>query len=127
MTGNLILHSTNSLTLTIMFELYQSEKSGEFYFRLKAKNGQIILSSEGYSSKSACSNGIESVKKNAADDARYERKESEGGSWSFSLKAANHQVIGRSQSYSSKDGMENGIESVMKNAPDAEVKDLTAA
>ncbi len=110
-----------------MFEIFQSEKSGEFYFRLKAKNGQIILSSEGYTTKSACTNGVESVKKNSGDDARYERKQAESGSWSFSLKAANHQVIGRSQSYSTKDGMEKGIDSVKSNAGDGEVKDTTAA
>ena len=109
-----------------MFELYQSEKSQEFYFRLKAKNGQVILSSEGYSAKSGAANGIESVKKNAGDDARYERKQTDSGKWRFNLKAGNNQVIGTSQNYASKDGMENGIQSVMANAPDAEVKDLTA-
>lgn len=110
-----------------MFELYQSEKSQDFYFRLKAKNGQIILSSQGYSSKSGASNGIESVKKNAPDAGRYERKEAAGGKWRFNLKAANSQVIGSSQNYASKDGMENGIQSVMANAPTSEVKDLSAA
>lgn len=110
-----------------MFELYQSEKSGEFYFRLKAKNGQIILSSEGYSAKAGAMNGIESVKKNAGLDERYDRKQTDGGNWRFNLKAGNSQVIGTSQNYTSKDGMENGIKSVMSNASDAEVKDLTAA
>lgn len=109
-----------------MFELYQSEKSQDFYFRLKAKNGQIILSSQGYSSKAGASNGIESVKKNAADADRFERKEAAGGKWRFNLKAANSQVIGSSQNYASKDGMENGIQSVMANAPTADVKDLSA-
>lgn len=52
------------------FELY-TDKAGEFRFRLKASNGEIILSSEGYSTKSGCKNGIESVIKNAAD-ARVE-------------------------------------------------------
>ena len=109
-----------------MFEIYQSEKSGEFYFRLKAKNGQVILSSQGYSAKSGAKNGVESVKKNAGDDSRFERKESSNGKHYFVLKAGNAQVIGQSQMYASKDGMENGIASVGKNAPDAEVKDLTA-
>lgn len=48
------------------FEVYL-DKKGEARFRLKAKNGEIIAVSEGYSSKSACLNGIESVRKNAAD------------------------------------------------------------
>ncbi len=48
------------------FEVYQ-DKAGEFRFRLKAKNGQNIGSSEGYKQLRSCLNGIESVKKNAAD------------------------------------------------------------
>ncbi|MEM6343471.1 MAG: YegP family protein [Bacteroidota bacterium] len=109
-----------------MFEIFQSEKSGEFYFRLKAKNGQKILGSEGYTTKSACMNGVESVKKNAGEDGRYERKEAKNGKHHFNLKAGNGQVIGSSQMYESASGMENGIESVKKNADGAEVKDLTA-
>lgn len=109
-----------------MFELFQSEKSGEFYFRLKAKNGQIILSSEGYTTKSACQNGIESVKKNSQDEARFEKKETESGKFRFNLKSTNGQVIGTSQNYESEAGRDNGIQSVMTNAKDAETKDLTA-
>ena len=109
-----------------MFELYQSEKSGEYYFRLKAKNGQIILSSQGYTTKTACQNGIESVKKNAGDADRFERKQGASGKHHFNLKAGNGQVIGKSQMYESTSGMENGIKSVGENAANAEVKDLTA-
>lgn len=109
-----------------MFELYQSDKSGEYYFRLKAANGQNIMGSEGYKTKAACENGIESVKKNCSNDEAYERKESKNGKWHFNLKATNGQVIGSSQMYASADSMENGIESVKNNAPNAEAKDLTA-
>ncbi|MBR2716373.1 MAG: YegP family protein [Oscillospiraceae bacterium] len=48
------------------FEVYQ-DKAGEFRFRLKARNGEIILASEGYKEKKSCLGGIESVKKNAPD------------------------------------------------------------
>ena len=54
------------------FEVY-TDKAGEFRFRLKAKNGQIIAVSEGYKSKKSCLNGIESVKKNAVD-AKIEKE-----------------------------------------------------
>ena len=104
------------------FEVY-ADKGGDYRFRLKAGNGEIILSSEGYSSKAACMNGVESVKKNAPDDDRYEKKETTSGKFMFNLKAANHQVIGSSQSYKSASGRDNGIESVKKNAPDAAVVD----
>ncbi len=90
-------------------------------FDLKAGNGQVILTSEVYTTKAACQNGIESVKKNAPEDARYERKESTNGKPMFNLKATNGQVIGTSELYESIAARENGIESVKKNAPDAEI------
>jgi len=105
------------------FELYK-DKAGEFRFRLKAGNGENILASEGYKDKSGATNGIESVKKNASDAARYEIKESSGGKPYFVLKAANHQVIGTSQMYDSADGCKNGVQSVMTNAPDAAVVEV---
>lgn len=102
-------------------------KNGEFQFDLKASNGQVILSSEGYKSKASCKNGIESVKKNSQVDARFERKEAKNGAPYFNLKATNGQVIGTSEMYSSVDACENGIASVKKNAPEAEVVDETIA
>lgn len=96
-----------------------------FKFDLKAANGQVILTSEVYTTKAACISGIESVKKNAPEDSRYERKESENGKPMFNLKAINGQVIGTSELYESVAARENGIESVKKNAPDAEIEDTT--
>ncbi|MCZ4299317.1 DUF1508 domain-containing protein [Henriciella barbarensis] len=107
------------------FELY-TDKAGEFRFRLKAGNGEVILASEGYKQKASATNGIESVKKNAPDDARFERKETDAGNFRFNLKSTNGQVIGTSENYKSASGRDNGIESVKKNAPDARVEDLTA-
>lgn len=96
-------------------------KNGEYQFNLKAGNGQVILTSEGYTTLAACKNGIESVKKNSQEDARFERKEAKDGSPFFNLKATNGQVIGKSEMYSSAAACENGIESIKKNAPEAEV------
>lgn len=100
--------------------------NGECQFTLKAANGQAILASEGYSTKSACQNGIESVKKNSQDDARFERLESKNGKWYFNLKATNGQIIGSSEMYESASSRDNGIESVKKNATDADVDDQSA-
>ncbi len=105
------------------FEIYTDAK-GEYRFRLKAGNGQKILASEGYTSKAGCENGIESVRKNSQDDDRYERKKSSNDKHYFNLKASNGQVIGTSEMYESSSGMENGIDSVKTNAPDAEVVEL---
>lgn len=96
-----------------------------FKFDLKAGNGQVILTSEVYTTKVACQNGVESVKKNAPDDSKYERKESSNGKPMFNLKATNGQIIGTSELYESIAARENGIESVKKNAPDAEIDDTT--
>jgi len=100
-------------------------KDGQFYFNLKASNGQIILNSEMYKAKSGATNGIESVQKNSPDDANYERGKSSKGQDSFVLKAKNKQIIGNSEMYSSASAMENGIASVKKNGPTTTIDDLT--
>ena len=107
------------------FEL-KTAKSGQFHFNLLAGNGQIILQSEMYETKASALNGIASIQKNAADDARYERLVSKSDKPYFVLKAGNHQVIGQSQLYESEASRDNGIESVKKNGPEATVNDLTS-
>lgn len=104
------------------FEI-KAGRNGKFRFNLKASNGQIILTSESYESRSGCEKGIESVRKNASDDARFERKSAKDGSSYFVLKAANGEPIGKSEMYRTKRSMEGGIASVAKNAPDATVAD----
>lgn len=96
-------------------------KNGEFQFNLKATNGQVILSSEGYASKASCLNGIESVKKNSQVKERFDKKVAKNGKPYFNLMATNGQIIGASQMYSSEKTMLAGIDSVMRNAPEAPV------
>ena len=96
-------------------------KNGDFYFNLKAGNGEVILSSEMYKSKASCDNGISSVKENSPSDEKYDRKTASNGKHYFNLKARNGQVIGSSEMYESAAGRDKGIESVKKNAPDASV------
>ncbi|MET3034496.1 YegP family protein [Chryseobacterium sp. NRRL B-14859] len=97
----------------------------EYQFNLKAGNGEIILTSEGYVQKASCHKGIESVKINSQDALRYDRRLAVNGKEYFVLKARNGEIIGKSQLYSSKSGMENGIASVQSNAPIAEIVDET--
>lgn len=104
------------------FEI-KKDKSDQFRFNLKATNGQVILSSEAYTTRAACDNGIASVRTNSQDDGRYDRKTAKDGSPYFNLKASNGQVIGSSEMYSSSAAMENGIASIKSNAPDAKVDD----
>ena len=105
-------------------------------FDLKAGNGEVIVTSEVYNSEASCRNGIESVKKNApiagvenqtvegfekVKHPKFEVYLDKAGEYRFRLKATNGEIIAVSEGYTSLAGCENGIESVKKNAPDAEV------
>lgn len=100
--------------------------NGDFQFNLKAGNGQVILASQGYADKAGAKNGVESVRKNSADDGRFERKTSSNGKPFFNLLASNGQVIGSSEMYESEAARDNGIKSVKTNAPEAALVDETA-
>lgn len=99
--------------------------NNEYQFNLKAANGEIILTSEGYVQKASCLKGIGSVKMNSQYDFRYDRRIAVNQKDYFVLKARNGEIIGKSQLYSTKSGMENGIASVKQNAPEAEITDET--
>ena len=104
-------------------------------FDLKAGNGEVIATSEVYAAEASCMNGIESVKKccvGEVEDQTVENFETvkhpkfevyldKSGEFRFRLKARNGEIIAVSEGYTSKAGCMNGIESVKKNAPDAEI------
>lgn len=104
-------------------------------FDLKATNGQVIATSEVYESKDACLDGVESVRKNAATDKvedqtvgaealtnpKFEVYEDKGGEFRFRLKARNGQIVAVSEGYTTHKACLDGVESVRKNAPEAEV------
>lgn len=100
-------------------------KNGEFQFNLKAGNGQVILTSEGYVAKYSCKKGIESVRKNSQIDRRFEKRTTKENRFYFNMKAANGQVVGVSETYNSQSAMNNGIASVKKHAPDAIIDDMS--
>jgi uncharacterized protein len=116
--------NTGATPMAAKFELTNAA-GGKFKFNLKSSNGQVILTSELYDAKKSAEKGIASVKKNAENDKRYERREAKNGETYFVLKASNGEVIGRSETYKRKAGLENGIASVKKNAPEARVDDQT--
>jgi len=103
----------------------ETGKTGKFRFNLLSGNHQVILSSETYDSKAAAQGGIESVRKNAADNTRFDRKTAKDGSAYFVVTAKNGETIGKSEMYSSPSAMEKGIQSVVTNAPAAKVQDRT--
>ncbi len=113
------------------------ETATGFKFDLKAGNGEVIATSEVYTTKAACLNGIESVKNNCVGEVedqtveeivavkhpKFEMYQDKAGEYRFRLKAKNGEIIATSEGYKSKGGCENGIESVKKNAPDAEIEE----
>ena len=112
------------------------ETATGFKFDLKATNGQVILTSEVYTTKAACLNGIASVKKNcvggvedqtaeaveAVKHPKFELYADKAGEFRFRLKATNGEIIAVSEGYKTKTNCENGIQSVKNNAPEAEVE-----
>lgn len=115
--------------------IIRNTKTG-FTFSLKAGNGEIIATSEVYTSLSACKSGIASVQKNAPVAAiedqtladpktekcpKFEIYEDKGGKCRFRLKAGNGEIIAASEAYNGKDSCKNGIDSVKRNAPEAEI------
>jgi uncharacterized protein YegP (UPF0339 family) len=106
------------------FEVFR-DKAGKHRFRLKAPNHRIIARSEAYESKDGALNGIKSVRVNAVIDSRFESYMDSSGDPRFRLRAANKEIIAASQAYVSKVGRDKGIQSVKKNAPEAELIDLT--
>jgi uncharacterized protein YegP (UPF0339 family) len=106
------------------FEISKAS-DGRFMFNLKAANHETILTSQLYESKEGAEQGISSVKTNATLKESFEELTGADDRPYFVLHAANKKIIGRSEMYSSREAMRKGIESVMKNAPDAEIKDLS--
>ena len=105
-------------------------------FDLKAGNGEVIATSEVYTTEAACLNGINSVKTNCVGEIedqtiegfetvkhpKFEVYTDKAGEYRFNLKARNGEIIASSEGYKSKASCLNGIESVKKNAPEAAVE-----
>jgi len=100
------------------------DAAGEYRFNLHAPNHEKILHSEGYSQKAGCLNGIASVRAHSADSSNFETYTDGAGKYRFRLRARNHEIIGHSEAYESAAGCQNGIASVMRNAPTAEIIDI---
>ena len=113
----------------------KTTKTG-FVFNLKAGNGEVIAVSEVYTTEAACMKGIESVRKNAVDakledqtvtpvvgatNPKFEVYIDKAGEFRFRLKARNGEIIATGEGYKAKASCLNGIDSIRRNAPDADV------
>lgn len=114
----------------------KATKTG-FVFNLKAGNGEVIATSETYTTEATCMKGVESVRNNAADakledqtvaevaavtNPKFELYTDKAGEFRFRLKARNGEIIAVSEGYKAKASCLNGIDSVRRNAPDAAVE-----
>ena len=102
------------------FQIFQS--SGQYWYHLRADNGEIVQSGEGYTAKASCENSIRAVQANC----QPHRFESflESGQYGFNHVAANGEIIGRSEKYTTAQGRDHGIQVVMREAPEAHIQDL---
>ena len=102
------------------FQIFQS--SGQHWYHLRADNGEIVQSGEGYTARASCENGIQSVKANC----QPQRFQSffESGQYGFNHVAANGEIIGRSEKYTTAQARDHGIQVVLREAPEARVEDL---
>ena len=100
-----------------------SRTSGQYWYHLRADNGEIVQSGEGYTSKASCENGIQSVKANC----QPQRFESffNAGQYGFNHVAANGEIIGRSEKYTTAQARDHGLHVVLREAPRAQVQDLS--
>lgn len=104
------------------FEIMK-RKTGQYTFNLLASNGIVILTSDGFASKTDVVRHIEAVKRYASNNNNYQRRSSGSDASYFVLKGADGNFLGRSKTYLSVTGLEKGIASVKRNAPGAVVKD----
>jgi uncharacterized protein YegP (UPF0339 family) len=117
--------------------VWKTTASGKFHFNLVASNGQVVATSESYSSKDSCLAGMESVRKIAGShvedqtvegfkelaNPKYEVYADKAGEFRFRLKARNGEIVAASEGYKAKSSCMNGIESVGNHAPEAVVEE----
>lgn len=97
------------------FEFFQSKKDHKYYFRLKARNGEIVMKSQGYRSKAGAVRGAQCVQKYGKDEDNYETKTSKNRKSFFNLKAKNGRIIGSSQIYTQLASCQKTIQSIIKS------------
>jgi uncharacterized protein len=110
------------------FIVFKSSES-HYRFRLVADNGEPVIRSEGYTTRESCMEGIEAVRRFSQSTSSFMRRRSSNGQYYFFLRAANGEIIGDSELYTSSHNAERGIRAVMREAPAApvEIVSMTAS
>ena len=102
------------------FDVFQGA-DGRFYFDLHARNGSIVLQSQGYSTEAAALNGALSVQDNGTSATRYQILQAQDGRWYFNITATNGQVVATGQMYSTKYGAQRGRDAMIALLPQIEL------
>lgn len=103
--------------------LKKSEADSPFSFVFTDKDGKTLLKSESYKQKTSATNGVKSVRKNCAEDARYEMKVAKNGKFFFNLKATNGQIVGTSGFFNSEEDRKSAITYLKRYAPKAKLEE----
>ncbi|WP_046245441.1 YegP family protein [Hymenobacter terrenus] len=103
------------------FQLFH--RSGQYWYRLRADNGEIVQSGEAYTTKAGCENGIRSVQENCQPH-RFESFFT-SGQYGFNHVAANGEIIGRGEKYTTAQARDHGIQVVLREAPTANVENIS--
>ena len=111
---------------TVQIILKESQAEEPFSFAFLNAEGQTLVKSENYSAKKSAVNGIESVKRNCQNDARYELNKSKNGKFYFNLKASNGQIVGTSMLFASEAERSSAIAELKSEGPGASVEEQSA-
>jgi len=103
------------------FEIFQSPKNSKYYFRLKSRNGQVVMASEGYEQKSGAANGAKAVQRASQKKENFQENLAKDGRHYFNLHSGNKQIVGTSQMYQTRSGCRKCVNSIMENAGNAEL------
>lgn len=106
--------------------LKESQAEEPFSFSFISAAGQTVVKSENYKAKKSAVNGIESVKKNCTNDARYELKQAKNGKFYFNVKASNGQIVGTSGMIDSEAERDSVIAELKRDGPGAAVEEKRA-
>ncbi len=109
------------------FEIFKNNRNKKFYFNLKSRNGQVVLTSEPCANKSTVKKCITTVQKNCANEKWVETKVAKNGTHTFTILNTKKTVVGKSQKYNSMTTMKKGMKAVVRASATDTVVDLTVS
>lgn len=109
------------------FEIFKNKRNKKFYFNLKSRNGQVVLTSEGQPNKATVKRCITAVQKNCTDEKWIETKVNKKGTHTFTILNSKNNIVGKSKDYNSMTTMKKGMKAVVRASTTDTIIDLTAS